>query len=76
MEGARSPTITAVPSSRLQSVDALRGVAIGLMVLYHLCFDLNYFHVVSIDFNHETLWLGLRAVIVSLFLVLVGTSLS
>jgi len=75
MEGPRSSTFPALPSSRLQVVDALRGVAIGLMVVYHLCFDLNYFHVVSIDFNHETLWLGLRAVIVSLFLGLVGMSL-
>ena len=75
MEGVRSPTTTAVPSSRLQVVDALRGVAIGLMVLYHFCFDLNYFHVLNIDFDHEAFWLGLRALIVSLFLGLVGMSL-
>ena len=75
VEDASSSTSTAASSSRLQVVDLLRGVAIGLMVLYHFSFDLNYFHVLSIDFNHDAFWLGLRAVIVSLFLGLVGMSL-
>jgi uncharacterized membrane protein len=75
LKGTPSPTSTTLRSSRLQVVDSLRGVAIGLMVVYHFCFDLNYFRVLNIDFNHETLWLGLRALIVSLFLGLVGVSL-
>jgi len=53
----------------------LRGVAIVLMIAYHFCFDLNYYRVLSIDFNNAPFWLGARAFIVSLFLLLVGVSL-
>lgn len=75
MGGDRSSTASAGRSSRLQVVDGLRGVAITLMVLYHFSFDLDHFQVLHIDFNHDPVWLGLRAVIVSLFLGLVGISL-
>jgi len=45
------------------------------MIGYHLCFDLNYFHVLHADFNRDPVWLGLRTLIVSLFLLAVGMSL-
>lgn len=45
------------------------------MIAYHFCFDLNYYRVLSIDFNNAPFWLGARAFIVSLFLLLVGVSL-
>jgi len=63
-------------AQRYQSVDSLRGCAIVLMVLYHLCFDLNLFHVIKLDFYHDPFWLGGRVFIVSLFLLLVGISLT
>jgi uncharacterized membrane protein len=53
----------------------LRGVAIVLMIAYHFSFDLTYYQVLNIDFNHAPFWLGARAFIVSLFLGLVGVSL-
>ncbi len=46
-----------------------------LMIAYHFSFDLNYFGVIHHDFNHEAFWLTSRAIIVSLFLTLVGISL-
>lgn len=45
------------------------------MVCYHFCFDLNFFGLTHFDFNHDPLWLGFRAFILSLFLGLVGVSL-
>ena len=45
------------------------------MVAYHFCFDLNYFGIIHQDMNHDRFWLASRALIVSLFLLLVGTSL-
>ncbi len=56
-------------------VDVLRGVAIVLMIVYHFTFDLNFFGVLSIDFYRDPFWLGFRALIVTLFLGLVGVSL-
>ena len=55
--------------------DALRGVGIVLMVAYHFAFDLAWFRVINADFNHDSFWLISRAVIVTLFLALVGMSL-
>ncbi len=66
---------TATASIRYPLVDALRGIAIVLMIAYHFSFDLNYYQVLHIDFNHAPFWLGARACIVSLFLGLVGVSL-
>lgn len=62
-------------NKRVIWVDALRGLAVMLMVGYHFCFDLNYFGVIHQDFNESLFWLSARAVIVSLFLSLVGISL-
>lgn len=63
------------PKNRHERIDALRGIAVTLMFFYHFCFDLDYFHWVSIDFHQQPFWLNLRAFIVTLFLTLVGVSL-
>jgi len=60
---------------RYPAIDALRGFAMLLMIAYHFCFDLQQFHFLQQDFNHNPFWLTARAVIVSLFLVIVGISL-
>lgn len=61
---------------RYMAIDVARGGALTMMIAYHLTFDLNLFTRLGIDFNHDPLWLGLRALIVSLFLLLVGISQS
>lgn len=71
---AASPFVAPV-SNRIHAVDAARGVAVALMVGYHLCFDLNYFQLAAFDFYHGTFWLAAHFTIVSLFLLLVGISL-
>ncbi len=60
---------------RIDAVDALRGTAICMMIAYHAAFDLNWFHIISADFNHHPFWLASRDLIVSSFLLLVGVSL-
>jgi uncharacterized membrane protein len=69
--------MSAAPLStrRYMLVDIARGIAVALMFIYHFTFDLNYFAVVSFDFNNDLRWLSFRAVIVSLFSTLVGVSL-
>ena len=60
---------------RVLWLDSLRGIAILLMVLFHLCYDLNYFRFLSIDLHHDLFWLAFRWLIVTLFLFAVGVSL-
>lgn len=60
---------------RFWEIDFLRGIAIILMVLYHLLFDLSYFGKVNININSGIyLIIGRSAAI--LFLILVGISLT
>jgi uncharacterized membrane protein len=60
---------------RFWEVDFLRGMAIVLMVLFHLAFDLNYFGVQQIEVA-SGFWFYLARFTASLFLLLVGVSLT
>jgi uncharacterized membrane protein len=60
---------------RVPGIDALRGCAILLMIAYHFCFDLRFFHAIAADFENDPFWLGFRALIVASFMTLVGVSL-
>jgi uncharacterized membrane protein len=69
------PGMVDSPTARFWEVDLLRGVAIVLMVLYHLVFDLDYFAVYDIDAT-SSFWLAIARLTASLFLLLVGLSLT
>ena len=62
-------------TARVGSVDALRGLAIVAMIIYHFAFDLRLFGVIRADFENDPFWLNMRAAIVTSFLGLVGISL-
>ena len=57
---------------RFDSIDALRGIAIVWMTVFHLCFDLNHFGYIRQDFYNDPFWTGQRSAIVSLFLFCAG----
>ncbi|MET0311130.1 MAG: heparan-alpha-glucosaminide N-acetyltransferase [Burkholderiaceae bacterium] len=57
---------------RFDSVDALRGLAIVWMTVFHFCFDLNHFRYIQQDFYRDPVWTWQRAAIVSLFLFCAG----
>ena len=60
---------------RFWEVDFLRGWAIVLMVFFHLAFDLDYFGVYKIELS-SGFWFYLARFTASLFLLLVGVSLT
>ena len=76
---AAPKTTTATPAhalprapARLCRLDALRGLAMVWMTVYHFCFDLNYFGLIRQDFYFDPRWTWQRTGIVSLFLLTAG----
>lgn len=63
--------------SRFWEIDALRGIAIILMVLFHFIYDLVFFDVLQIDVRSGlVLYIGRSAAILFVFLVGVSLTLS
>ncbi|MES3039482.1 MAG: heparan-alpha-glucosaminide N-acetyltransferase [Bdellovibrionota bacterium] len=61
---------------RYNLIDSIRGFALILMAVYHFSYDLNEFGILHENMNYDPLWLYFRAVIMTLFLGLVGISFS
>jgi uncharacterized membrane protein len=72
---AAAPTAKNAIAARVPAIDALRGLAIVAMILYHFAFDLAYFHVTASNFYRDPFWLHARTLILSSFLLLAGVSL-
>ncbi|MDB5946225.1 MAG: putative rane protein [Ramlibacter sp.] len=64
--------LPARPAQRYDSIDALRGVAIVWMTVFHFCFDLTHFGFMRQDFYDDPFWTWQRSAIVSLFLFCAG----
>ena len=60
-------------AKRHTEIDALRGIAIYVMVLYHTAFDLHIFYDWNINLQSTT-WEIIRIMTVSLFLLVSGIS--
>ena len=67
------PTLPAAPE-RFDRLDALRGLAIVWMAVFHFCFDLNHFGLWEPRqfFTRDPFWTTQRTAIVSLFLLCAG----
>jgi uncharacterized membrane protein len=65
---------TAVNTARFDRLDALRGLAIVWMVVFHFFFDLNHFGFIAENFRGDPFWTRQRICIVSLFLFCAGLS--
>ena len=62
-------------TTRLIGIDIFRGWAILLMVLFHLCYDLQHFQYINFHIQENTFFIWFRFLIVSMFLFTVGMSL-
>lgn len=65
-----SPVTTRGP--RYDRLDALRGLALVWMAVFHFCFDLSSFRLLDADFYRDPLWTTQRTCILSLFLLCAG----
>ena len=61
--------------ARVPAVDVARGVAIVAMVVYHLSWDLTFFHLVDWPVEDGRFWRVFRTLIAGSFLTLVGVGL-
>lgn len=66
------PSAGASAGVRFERLDALRGVAIIWMAVFHFCFDLDHYEFIRQDFHTDPLWTVQRSAIVTLFLFCVG----
>lgn len=72
-----APPLDAAPqTARVPLIDALRGLAIVMMLAYHFSFDLSYFGLLQQNFYHDPFWIAARSVILGSFLALTGISLA
>ncbi|MDR2243952.1 MAG: DUF1624 domain-containing protein [Burkholderiales bacterium] len=60
---------------RLPWLDISRGLALWAMIVYHFCFDLQWFGVIKADFYRDPFWTTTRTFIITSFLLIVGISL-
>jgi uncharacterized membrane protein len=58
--------------ARFDRLDALRGVAIVWMAIFHFCYDLNYFGFIHQNLLQDPKWTLQRTAIVTLFLLCAG----
>ena len=72
---ATEPVARPASTRRLWEIDAARGVAIVMMVIYHLMYDLYYFGVTDAIFT-DPFWFYFQRVTASTFIVLAGVSLA
>lgn len=63
------------PPVRLPLVDALRGLAVAQMIVYHFIYDLTYFGWYGAMMTRDPAWVAWRTAIVTQFVLLIGVSL-
>jgi uncharacterized membrane protein len=66
----------AAGTSRRQSVDVYRGLALVAMAAYHTCWDLNFYGLIEVGIGVDPLWISLQRGILTAFLLLAGASLT
>jgi uncharacterized membrane protein len=67
--------LAGTPAGRIIEVDALRGIAIILMMAYHSVFDLSFLGLAAIDLQ-QGFWFFLPRAIGALFLLIAGASMA
>ncbi len=69
---APSPSSALSPAPRYDRLDALRGLALVWMAVFHFCFDLAHARLIDANFYRDPSWTTQRTLILSLFLLCAG----
>jgi uncharacterized membrane protein len=72
--GVSRPPSDTLHTERFDRLDALRGIAIVWMALFHFCYDLDHFRFIDEDFRGDPFWTWQRTAIVTLFMACAGLS--
>jgi len=67
--------MTEFPIKRFWEIDFMRGLAIVMMIFFHLLYDLNYFSVYDL-FSHSDFWEYFARATASIFILVAGISLT
>jgi uncharacterized membrane protein len=62
-------------ADRFWEIDAVRGVAVVMMVIYHFVYDLYFFQITDVIFTNR-FWFYFQRITASTFIMLVGVSLA
>lgn len=75
--GLATLTLTASEKqgTRIVALDALRGIAILAMIVYHFAWDLSDFRLISVNVSDDLAWTAFARVIAGTFVALVGVGL-
>lgn len=60
---------------RIAAVDALRGIALAAMIVYHFAWNLSDLGIVSVDVRYDPGWTAFARTIAGTFIALAGVSL-
>jgi uncharacterized membrane protein len=75
LQAATLPDQVAVVHKRFWEIDALRGVAVVMMIIYHVVYDLYYFGLSDTIFTNP-FWFYFQRTTATLFIFLMGVSLT
>lgn len=71
-DSARWEAARAGGADRFDRIDALRGLALVWMAVFHFCFDLATYGLIDANFYQDPLWTWQRTCILSTFLLCAG----
>lgn len=62
--------------NRFEALDLIKGIAVIHMILFHISYDLDFFHFIDIEMTKDPFWYCQPKIIMFMFLICVGMGVS